>query len=236
LATGLATGLDPEGNELEILIIFAIAGCILSAAATYLVLDYRRHGEREVDLQKVLVVQKELAKTKKVVAGYTHYVAHLPGAKLAVIEQKRTLASKVVREHTYMETIKRDTLKTHAVFAVKYSTEFFFCFDLAADHFDLVGTSAGIEIRVGKPALYGAPYVRNSSPERLTNEVLGDEGDIVKKINEKLPALAQQQGVAMASEEGIRALCDKKLLEFVSTFLAAQEGVTQVPVISVVYK
>lgn len=225
-----------KGIELNTLIIFAVVGCFLSAAVTYLVLDYRRHGEREGDLQKVFQVQQEVAKGQKVLQGYTHYLDHLPGAKLAVIEKMRTLVTKVLREHLHIEVLPKDARKMEAIFVVRYLTEYLFAFDLKPDSFDIVGTPGGIEIKVGRPALYGAPYVRSSSPERLSSEAVEDEKEVIRTINAKLSGLAEQHGMAMESEEAIRALCDKRLLELVSSFLAAQAGVTQVPVISVVYK
>jgi hypothetical protein len=237
-ANGLATRRGLKGNELETLIIFAIAGCLLSAGVTYLLLDYRRHGERELELKKIFQVQQEVAKARKVAAGYTHYLEHLPAAKLAVTEQMRTLMTKVVREHLHIEIIAKDKLKQkpEAVFAIKYVTEYLFCFDLKPDSFDLVSTTGGLEIRVGRPVLYGAPYIRSSTPERLSSEVLEGEKEILRTITGKLATLAQQHGASIASEEAIRALCDKRLLEFVSSFLAGQKGVTQVPGMSVLYK
>ena len=232
----LQQGVVLKEHELDMLIFFAIAGCLMSAAVTYLVLDYRRHGEREVDLQKVLNVQQEVAKARKISQGYVQYKEFLPGAKLAATEKVRTLATKVIRDQIHIEVVKRETLKTNAIFVVNYVTEYFFCFDLRPDNFDIVATTGGIEIRVGKPTLYGAPYVRSSSHERLTTEAVGDEKDVLRQINGRLPGLAQDRGTAMASEDTIRALCDRKLIDLVSTFLAAQTGVTQVPVISVVYK
>ena len=58
----------------------------------------------------------------------------------------------------------------------------------------------------------------------------------VKEILDKLPALARQHGLVIESEAPIRALCEKKLIELLGDFLVNQPAVTQVPVISIVYK
>lgn len=217
-------------------ILFSVVGCLLSASVTYLLMDYRRHGERELDMKKVFKVQQEMAKINKVLEGYTHYQEYLPGAKLAAIEKMRSLMVKVVHDHVHIEVLPKDARRAEAVFAVKYLTEYLFYFDLKPDGFDIVASTGGIEIKVSRPALYGAPYVRSFSHERLSREALDGEKDVVRKITDKLPGLAQEHGIAMASDETIRALCEKRLLEFVSTFLAAQTGVTQVPCITIAYK
>lgn len=218
------------------LILFAVVGCLLSASVTYLLMDYRRHGERELDMKKVFKVQQEVAKINKVLEGYTHYLEHLPAAKLAATDKMRSLMVKVVRDHMHIEVQAKDATRPEAIFAVKYLTEYLFCFDLKPESFDILGIPGGIQIRVSRPKLYGAPYVKTFSPERLSRDALDGEKDVVRKITDKLPGLAQEHGIAMESDETIRALCEKRLLEFVSTFLAAQTGVTQVPVIGIAYK
>jgi len=45
-----------------------------------------------------------------------------------------------------------------------------------------------------------------------------------------------KHGMAMAQEEPIRALCEKKLVDFLRDFIGKQPGVKQVPAITVVYK
>ena len=63
-----------------------------------------------------------------------------------------------------------------------------------------------------------------------------DEKTILAEANSKLPALAQQHGIAMSSEDVVRGLCKLKLTEFLHDFFAKQSGVKQAPAVSVVYK
>lgn len=225
-----------KGNKLDMLIFFAVVGCLLSASMTYLFMDYRRHGERELDMKKVFKVQQELAKINKALAGYTSYQELLPTAKLAAIDKMRSLMVKVVRDQMHIEVLAKDATRSEAIFAVKYFTEYLFYFELKPDSFDLLGIPGGIQIRLSRPRLYGAPFIKNFSSERLSRDALEGEKEVVRKITDKLPGLVQEHGIALESDEAIRALCEKRLLEFVTSFLATQEGVTQVPVITIAYK
>lgn len=223
---------------METVVIFAIAGCLFSAAVMYVVLDYRRHGERQDALENVLSVQAKVASAQKTLLGYTKYIDFLSAGKQAATERMKSLTAKVVREHVHIEKAQKEALnlKSDATVIVKYSAEYLFGFDLKSESFEIIGTTSGIEIRIGKPTLVGSPYVNPLSCDIQSGVVLADEIAAVKEIHNRLPAYAQQHGTEMASEASIRALCEKKLVELLSGFLAVQSGVTQVPVISVVYK
>ena len=99
-----------------------------------------------------------------------------------------------------------------------------------------VGTTGGIELKIGRPVLMGVPLARPLSLVVAGSASLPNEEEVVRQIHGRLPAYAEQQGAVMASEPAIRALCEKKLMEYVASFLAEQPGVTQVPIIHVVYK
>jgi hypothetical protein len=223
---------------METVVIFAIAGCLFSAAVVYLVLDYRRHGERQDALENVLSVKAEVVKAKKVLLGYTKYLDYLAESKQVATEKMKTLYIKLTREHVHIEKVQTDETNPKAVATVivKYVVEYSFGFDLKPESFDVTGTTSGIEIRVGRPALIGSPFVKSHSHEIAGGFVLPDEKTTLKEIQGKLSTLAQQHSGLLESDAGIRALCEKKLIEVLGNFLTNQTGVTQVPIISAVYR
>lgn len=223
---------------METIIIFALVGCLFSAAVTYVVLDYRRYGERQDALENELNSQAEALKNKRALQGYTRYRDSLTGARHAATEKVKSLVVKVEREHVHLDKFKQDPLKpkSEATVIVKYAVEYTFGFDLKADSFDIAGTTSGVEIRLGRPALASAPFVKNHSFEVPNGAEIVNEKAVFTRISSQLPALALQNAVVIESEPATRALCEKKLLEFVASYLAGLSGVTQVPVISVVYK
>jgi hypothetical protein len=223
---------------MDTLIIFAIAGCLFSAAVVYVVQDYRRHGERQDALDNVLSVKAEVLKIKKTLLGYTKYMDYLAPAKQAVSEKAKSLVVKIVREQVHVENIKSDPErpKPDVTVIFKYLVEYTIGFDLKPDSFDIVSTTSGIEIKVGKPSNVSTPFIRTHSHEISSGGSLPDEVSVLKEIQDKLPALASEHGVAIASEASIRALCEKKLIELLGSFLTVQTGVSQVPGIFVIYR
>lgn len=223
---------------METVVIFAIAGCLFSAAVVYVIFDYHRHGERQKALENVLGVKAEVLKTKKTLLGYTKYLDYLAEGKQTVSDKMKSLPVKLVREHVVVEKIQTDenNPKAITVIIVKYLAEYTIGFDLKPENFDINGTTSGIEVRVVRPALISAPFVKSHSYEIPGGGALTDEKASVKEILDKLPALARQHGLVIESEVPIRALCEKKLIELLGDFLVSQPAVTQVPVISIVYK
>jgi hypothetical protein len=224
--------------KMETVGIFAIAGSLFSAAVVYVVLDYRRHGERQVAMENVLSVQAEVLKAKKILLGYTKYIEYLPAGKQTVTEMMKSMTVKQTREHTHIEKIQIDENNPKAITTViaKYSVEYQLGVDLKPENFDVSGTTSGIEIRISRPALIGAPFIKSYSFEILSGGVLPEEKATLKEIQDKFPVFAQQYAVVMESDASIRALCEKKLIELLGNFLINQPGVVQIPVISAVYK
>ena len=212
---------------MDTVIIFAIAGCLFSAAVVYVVQDYRRHGERQDALDNVLSVKAEVLKIKKTLLGYTKYMDYLAPAKQAVLEKAKSLVIKMVREQVHVENLKSDPgrPKPDTTVIFKYLVEYSIGFDLKTDSFDIISTTSGIEIKVGRPSVVSSPFIRTHSHEISSGGSLSDEVTVLKEIQDKLPTMASQHGLAMASEPAIRALCDKKLIELLSSFLTGQPGV-----------
>lgn len=223
---------------METVVIFAVAGSLFSAAVVYVILDYRRHGERQNAMENVLSVQAEVLKTKKILLGYTKYIEYLPAGKKAVTEMMKSMTVKQIREHVHIEKVQIDESNPKAITAIiaKYSVEYLLGIDLKPESFDVSGTTSGIEIRISRPTLFGIPFIKSHSFEILSGGVLPEEKTTLKEIQDKLPAFAQQYGVVMESDPSIRALCEKKLIELLGNFLINQPGVVQIPLIFAVYK
>lgn len=223
---------------MDIIFIFSIAACLFSAAVTYVVLDYQRHGERQEALDEMLRVQAKVVAVQKKMQGYTQYIDSLPAAKQAASDKLRSLTVKIMRDQTHVEKIPRDTQnqRSEATIVVHYSVEYTYGFDPKGEGVEVVATTGGIELKIVRPTLIGMPLARPLSLVVACSETLPNEDDLVRLIHGRLPSYAEQQGAVMASEPAIRALCEKKLTEYVASFLAEQPGVTQVPIIHVIYK
>ena len=222
---------------MDIMVLIALGGSLFSAAVMYVVLDYRSHGERQVALENVLSVQAKVHSGKKTLEGYTKYIDYLPAAKQAALDKVKSLTFKVVRDHVHTENVLNEPLNPKSAVTViaKYSVEYVIGYELKPESFDLHATTGGIEVRLKKPVLMGSPYVRTMVHEIAFGGTLEKEQEEIKAIRDKLTPLARQYGTAVAAEEAVRALCEKKLVALLSSFLAEQPGVAQVPVLAVIY-
>lgn len=223
---------------MDVGVIFAIATGLLGAGCVYVIQEYRSFGERQTSTDRALKLQAEVAAIKKKLLGYTKYTDDLAEVKKMLAENSRTMAARIAREFVYVETIPMEPprVKSMVTVIVKYSVEGSFGMDLKPESFEVVGTPAGIEIHARRPTLMGFPSAKPLSHEIPNEGVLPNEPVTLHDIHQKLPALAQRQGDAMASEEAVRALCEKKLVDSVRTFLAKQPGIKHLPSIVVVYK
>ena len=218
-------------------VIFAIGGCFLCGSVTYVVLDYYRHGERQAAIENVLSVQAKVQSGQKTLQGYTKFTEYLGAAKQAALEKSKTQYSKSVREYVHIEKLPNlaQGPKSESTVIVKYVVEYVIGFELKPDNFEILATTAGIDLKLRRPTLIGTPFIKTSSHDGPIGGSLENEKESIKAIYDKLPGLVQQHSLTITAEEPIRALCEKKLLLQVSSFLAVQSGVTQVPTISVVY-
>jgi len=223
---------------METVVFFAAVACFLCAGVTYVVMDYRFHGERQGAMESVLNIQAEAGSAKKKLLGYTKFMDYMPTSKQSLSEKMKHLVAKVSREYVYVENIRKETLKrdTNASVIVRYSVEFTFGFDVKPDGFEILGAPGVIEIQIKRPTLITTPVIKSSSHEIPSGVAPFDEKETVAEIRRKLPEFALQHGAIMSSEESVRALCEKKLIEYLRNFLVSQPGVVQVPGISIVYK
>jgi hypothetical protein len=227
------------GNqEMEVSYIFFFVACFLSAAVTYLVMDYRTASERQSAMDKVLQADAAVTGTKQKLAGYTKFTDYLASAKQALTTHEKALTVSLKREHVHIEKVNKEAsgTKSNALLVLNYTGEYAFGMDLKAESFELNQSQSGLELKVNRPVLLGQPKVRPSSHAISVVGAPMDEKAILTEANSKLPTLAQQHGAAMSSEEMIRGLCKLKLTEFLHDFFAKQPGVKQAPAVSVVYK
>lgn len=218
--------------------IFAIVACLLGAGCMYVVVEFRLHGERQQGMSKLLKAQADTAAAKKEALAFTKYSEYLPAGKVMLTDKLKLLLVKVVREHAYTETIPREQFKLKAgvLVVVRYAVEYSFHMDLKPEQFELKATPAGIDIQLKKPLLLGFPAITLLSHEIGVEEPLIDQKTVVNEIQVKLPALVRKFGTAIASEDATLALCEKKLVDCLREFLAAQKGVKQVPAMTVSFK
>lgn len=218
--------------------ILAIALGLLCGGCVYVFLEYRHFGERQSATDRLLKIQAEHSATRKELLGYTRYADDLAATRTMLADNQRTVAARVAREFTHVEIIPREPLRLKSIVTVvvRYTVEGTFGMDLKLDSCEVLRTDAGIELRVRKPTLMGFPTAKLLSAEIVQEGVLPNEPVTLHEIQQKLPALAQRHGDAMATEDVVRALCEKKLVDAVRNFLGKQPGVKHLPFIAVVYK
>ncbi len=223
---------------MDTVMLFAITACVVCASLVYLFMEYRAHGERDKALSSVLGVQAEVAAKNKKLLTYSKYLDYLPAGKAAVADQAKSLVGKVVREYTHVEKLTKEQLKqdSDTSVIVRYSVEFIFGVDLQPANFEVLPTTAGIEIQIGRPVLKGTPVVKPLSQDISGVGVPLDERAAIKAVHDKLPGLAQWYAPTVAAEEATRALCRLKVIEFLHEFLRAQHGVTQLPGVYTIFK
>jgi hypothetical protein len=202
------------------------------------VIHYQENREQRELLAKLLTMQEELSVTKNDLLGYTKYLEYMTVTKKSMTEQMKFLAAKVNRETVQIEHIQKSILglKSDSTILVKYTAEYSFGYDLRPDSFSISGDKSGITITLGKPELVASPAVNILSYEIPGTSALIDEKTAVIKLQQRLFPIAVKQADAIKNEEAVKALCEKKLVEFLRDFLLKQPGVSNVPVITVAYK
>ncbi|MCQ1549739.1 MAG: hypothetical protein NOF05_13185 [Candidatus Accumulibacter phosphatis] len=216
-------------------ILSVIGAAAIAAALTYFSLNSRdaRH------LQEAQALRAALETKQSELLGYTKYTTFITAGKQALAGQMSLLAAKVTREEGVTQVVERNLLPgltSTGTVAIWYSAEYSFGFDLTPDQYDVRPVPGGIEVAVKRPRLVATPAVANLRHKILTGGVLTDEKAAALKLQQEAAANVLKQGQAMATEPAIMALCEKKLVEFLRTFLQKQPGVTTVPFITVVYR
>ena len=183
-------------------------------------------------------MEKQLSATRNDLLGYTTFTAYLNESKKAITEQTKFLAAKVDRDYVHVQHIQKTIFgfKSEATIILKYSVEYSFGFDLRPDRYTLTGDINGIIVTLDKPELVAAPSVRILSHEIPSAGFLVDEKAEIIELQRQLLTVAQNRAKDIQQEEAVKALCEKKLGEFLRDFLARQPNVRAVPIIKFSYK
>ncbi len=219
-------------------LVLTVTVCVLIACMVYFLMEYRAHGERDKAMTNVLTLQATLDSNTKKIKGHTRYMDYLVAGHKSIAESVRQLTIKVTREYVHVETLPKEKCKEGVVtgLVLKYSVEYAIGVDLKPQNFDVLATTASIEIKTSRPGLIGQPVITPVSHELIGSGSLIDAPKVLKDVQAQLNDLALRYGAAVALEEPTRALCKLKMMESLRDFLLAQAGVTNVPVISVVFK
>lgn len=216
----------------------AVAGCVVSAAAVFVLMQFKRYEEQQQANDRILKASAEFEAVKTKLAGYTKFNDYLTQARQHLIDQAKTTAVNVVREYIHMERFYRDKHKLKADVAViaKYTVEFSMAVDIKSDSLELVVDGAGLSVKTSQPVLTSAPAIKSSSHEVSVPGILTEEKPIFAEVNQKFSEVVQRAGLAVAREETVRALCKSKIADGLRDFLGKQPGVRQLPVITVTFR
>ncbi|MGV3654544.1 MAG: hypothetical protein ACO1N5_10010 [Noviherbaspirillum sp.] len=215
-----------------------LGGCLALWAALAV---FPQAGERlmaHVAPPELSELERKASRLEKELLGYTRYTDYLYAGQKALQGETRFLAAKVERQEGFTRVIQRKVmgLSSEATVAVWYVAEYSFGYDLKPGSYAIRQTPSGIEISIGRPTLLASPATRSLRHKVLSGGILTDEAAATLKLYEGIAESAHRKGVAMASDEAIVALCEKKLIAFVQDFLARQPGVNRVPAITVSYR
>ena len=225
-------------------IILGTAVAIVASLATYFALQ-RLIVKAQAEAQELKSV---VTRTESELLGHTSYTSFLTVGKQSMAGQMKLLAATVTREESVTQIVEKSFLPglmSTATVTISHKTEYSFGYNLQPEQYDLRAVANGIEIRVKKPTLVATPAVSNVRYKVLAGGVFVG-ADIpaafclvvyaaLLKLTAEAAAEAKSKGEVMASDAAIVALCEKKLVDFVYSFLSKQPGVKVVPRISVVY-
>jgi len=215
-------------------IILGTAVAIVASLATYFALQ-RLIVKAQAEAQELKSV---VTRTESELLGHTSYTSFLTVGKQSMAGQMKLLAATVTREESVTQIVAKSFLPgltSTATVAIWHKTEYSFGYNLQPEQYDLRAVANGIEIRVKKPTLVATPAVSNVKYQVLAGGVFVDANAALLKLTAEAAAGAKSRGEVMASDAAIVALCEKKLVDFVYSFLSKQPGVKVVPRISVVY-
>ncbi|WP_311220720.1 MULTISPECIES: hypothetical protein [unclassified Acidovorax] len=186
---------------------------------------------------EVTALQRQVVTTSDQLLGYTRYTTYLTAGQNTLAEQMKLLTATVVREEGATQIVEKSVLglASTGVVAVWYTAEYAFGYDLRPGSYALKDTPQGLEVHLARPALVATPAVSQLRHRVLSGGLLTDEKSAVIRLQEEAARRAQAQGIAMAAEPAVVALCEKSLTGFLADFLARQPGVKAVPRITVVY-
>lgn len=223
---------------MEPMTIFAISGCLLTAGLVYVVLQVRHFGEKQVGSDKLLKAQTETAQVKKTLQGYTRYGECLDAGRQALVAQLTSPVAKVVREYVHVAQVPKESFKLAAdvTVIIKYTVDFSFSMDVSAAGLEVIHAANGVGLKISRPVLINDPVVKMLSHQMVSAIPLEDGKPVLDDAHAKFVVQAKRYGLAICTEDSLRALCKMKALEGMRDSLAKQTGVQHVPGIFVDFK
>lgn len=213
--------------------ILALAGCVVSAAAVFVFMQFQRYEEQKIASDQLLKVTTELESVKAKLQGFSKYSEYLTPAKLYLSEQAKTLGVTVARDYVQVDRLlpEKDKIKSEVMLIGKYQVEFSLAIDLKPESFELSQDGAGITIKTGLPTLKSPPMVKSASHDLSLAGVVANEAAIFAAASQKFSITAQSHGLAVAREDAVRAICKAKLIDALRDFLSRQPGVRALPMV-----
>lgn len=211
-----------------------LLGVITAGGITYWVSS----DQTKQALAKAAELEGVVSSKENELLGYTSYTNYLTVSKQSLTGQTKLLTASVVREEGVTQVIEASLLgiSSNASVAIWYTAEYSFGFDLRPESYDIKPVQGGIEVIVAKPIMVAPAAVTNMRHKILVGGVLPDEKTAIIKLQQQALKTAQEHGIAMVSEATVQALCEKKLISFLTDFLSKQAGVKSVPNIKISYK
>jgi len=187
---------------------------------------------------KVRTLQAEVSSQREELLGYTKYTDYLYASKEQLQEQMKFIAATVVRREGYTRVVNKSILGVNfnSIVAISYTSEYSFGYALKPGDYDIASTATGIKLTLRKPILVAPPSTSNLSHQILSGSVFTNSQAAVIGLYEGLDTRTLASGRALAADEAVVALCEKKLTAFLKDFLAKQPGVKHIPNIIISYK
>ena len=188
--------------------------------------------------QPVSELQGVVTSQREELLGYTKYTDYLSASKQKLQEQMKFIAATVRREEGYTRQVNRKIVGVNfnSVVAISYTAEYSFGYELKPGDYDIAGTPTGINVTIRKPILVALPATSSPRHQILSGSVFTDSQAAVIGLYQGLSTRTLASGRALAADEAVVALCEKKLLAFLRDFLAKQPGVKHIPNITISYK
>lgn len=215
--------------------VLAISGCLLSALAVYVWMQFRRINDQQAAELKLLKSGAELEGLQKKLKTYTQCNEFLGAAQQHLMTQAKLLNVQAVREYVILEryTKEKNQIASDVLLAVKCSVSYEFGLEPGALGFEVVQAAPGLHIKSNTPALLGTPQIKVLSHEVSAASILPDERAAIAQMVQKFAPLAQRYGAALTREDSVRVHFKSKLADGLRDFLAVQSGVQLVPSITV---
>lgn len=220
--------------EKSLIKLIVVGGVALVAVVGVAGVGYKMNASKAAQIAEM---EEQLSSIKDDLAGYTKYSKYLDAAKQSVTDNAKDLTTTTVEDVTWVERVERGgNYRDSATVVLKLSIEYTFGFDTAPDKFDFSVASKGVEVTTSNPGLIGMPVVTLVSSEFPPRVLVGDEATAAKEILDRITPGFAEKGKALAQNEAIRIICEKKLLDHLRNYLGQQKDVKLVPATKVVYK